>query len=185
MKSEAELLDGARQFDQHSLAEIYDRYSSGIFRYAWRLLGNADEAEECVSEVFSRFLSALAAGGGPREHLRAYLYRIAHNWVNDEFRRKPPPELPLEAELVGQPEANPALLAGQELERQQVRAALRLLTPDQRQVILLKYYEGFSNLETAASMDKPLGAVKALQHRALAAMRRMLLSKEEVNEPVR
>jgi RNA polymerase sigma-70 factor (ECF subfamily) len=185
VNSEADLLTGARQFDQQALAEIYDLYSSGIYRYACRLLGNEVEAEECVGEVFSRFLSVLAAGGGPRDHLKAYLYRIAHNWITDEFRRQPPPELPLEADLIGQTDTNPSRLAALELERQQVRAALRLLTPEQRQVILLKYYEGFSNLETAAAMDKPLGAVKSLQHRALDALRRMLLQKEDVNEPVR
>lgn len=174
MKSEAELLAGARQLDQQALAEIYDRYSAGIFRYASRLLSNQAEAEECVGEVFSRFLSALAAGGGPQDHVRAYLYRIAHNWITDEFRRQPPPELPLEAELIGQSENNPSRLVAEELERQQVRAALRLLTPDQRQVVLLKYYEGFSNQEAAEALEKPIGAVKSLQHRALGSLRRML-----------
>lgn len=181
MKSESELLAGARQLDQQTLADIYDQYSPGIYRYACRLLSNQTDAEECVSEVFNRFLGALAAGGGPQDHLRAYLYRIAHNWITDGFRRQPPPELPLEAELIGHAEDNPSRLVGDELERQQVRTALRLLTPDQRQVIMLKYYEGFSNQETADALDKPVGAVKSLQHRALAALKRILLENPSTN----
>jgi RNA polymerase sigma factor (sigma-70 family) len=72
-------------------------------------------------------------------------------------------------------------LAYAELEEQQrVRAALRLLTPEQRQVIVLRFLEEWSLKEVAEVMQKPVGAVKALQHRALAALRRIL--EEEPHE---
>jgi RNA polymerase sigma-70 factor (ECF subfamily) len=64
-------------------------------------------------------------------------------------------------------------------EQEEVRAALAHLTPDQRQVVLLKYLEGLENEEIAAALGKPLGAVKSLQHRALAALRRILVRAEE------
>ncbi len=69
MASEKQLLKRARKYDQQTLAEIYDRYSPGIFRYAVRLLKDGEQAENCVSETFSRFLSALQRGGGPKDHL--------------------------------------------------------------------------------------------------------------------
>ncbi len=72
-----------------ALAEIYDRYSPGLYAYAMRLLGDACLAEDCVSETFARFLKSLRAGQGPEAYLQAYLYRIAHNWITDHYRRQP------------------------------------------------------------------------------------------------
>src|SRR5512146_3289115 len=93
--NEIELLAGAQSFDLDSLAIIYDVYSPGLYGYAMRLLGDDCLAEDCVSETFSRFLKALRAGKGPQDHLQAYLYRIAHNWITDRYRREPPPPLEL------------------------------------------------------------------------------------------
>lgn len=170
---EFQLLERARQFDLDSLAAIYDRYSNGLYRYAVRLLGNADLAEECVAETFGRFLQALRNGGGPREHLQAYLYRVAHNWITDVFRRQPVQvELIENAGKEGESDADGAMQ--RELEKQRLRAALQALTPDQRQVILLRFYEGWENEQVAAAIEKPVGAVKALQHRAIASLRRWL-----------
>ena len=89
-KHQEELLRRARKFDQQALAEIYDSYSTGLFGYALRLLGDTNLAEECVAEAFTRFLNALHSGKGPKDHLKAYLYRIAHNWITDYYRRHPP-----------------------------------------------------------------------------------------------
>jgi RNA polymerase sigma-70 factor, ECF subfamily len=172
------LLEKARCFDLDALGEIYDLYSPGIYRYAMRLLGDECQAEECVSDTFSRFLQVLKNGGGPQDHLQAYLYRVAHNWITDLYRRSPPPPLPL-VEDVRCPQEGPDQAAVDRIEQEQVRSALRLLTSEQRQVILLKYLEGWRNEGIAESIGKPVGAVKALQHRALNALRRMLLSKEE------
>lgn len=175
MNSEKDLIDRARKFDQEGLAEIYDRYSPGLYRYAIRLLGNPIEAEECVSETFYRFLHALSNQGGPKDHLQAYLYRISHNWINDQFRRQPPPPLELEPEQYVNDDENPHSLVVEDIEKQRVRNALKLLTPDQRIVIMLKFFEGWSNKEIANTIEKPLTAVKSLQHRGLEALRRMFV----------
>jgi RNA polymerase sigma-70 factor (ECF subfamily) len=178
MDQERVWLQGARAFDRQSLAEIYDQFSPAIYRYAYRLLGSADLAEECVAETFSRFLHTLKRGMGPETHLKAYLYRVAHNWVTDSFRRQPLPELPLDPELHLNPEAEPSHAVVVSMERERVRSALKLLTPDQRQVIALKFLEEMSNEEVAKVVEKPVGAVKALQHRGIQALRRMLLAEE-------
>jgi len=179
-----QLIARARRFESHALAEIYDRYSPGIYRYAFRLLGDQEMARECMSETFQRFLTALQRGNGPNEYLQAYLYRIAHNWITDTFRRRQPPSVPLDPEMCCDPGDEPSQAAIEELERQQVRAALALLTPDQRQVIVLKYLEGWQNEDIARAMDKPVGAIKALQHRAIEALRRLLaLNEGEIYDP--
>lgn len=175
------LLSLAKQLDQQTLVDIFDTYSPGIYRYALRLLGEPDLAQECMSETFGRFLAALHHGKGPDEYLRAYLYRIAHNWITDTYRRQPPPTLPIDERLACDTSDEPPGIFTEELERQGVRAALALLTPEQRQVITLKYLEDWQNEEIARALNKPVGAVKSLQHRALAALRRILLREEETN----
>ncbi len=168
------LLDRARHFEEDALAEIFDRYNDGIYRYALRLLGDPDLARECMSETFSRFLHALRRGLGPSDYLQAYLYRIAHNWITDYYRSKTPPSLPLDPELRSDPAKDPSQVVADEMEIRQVRAALALLTPDQRQVITLKYLEEWDNEETARALNKSVGAVKSLQHRAIESLRRLL-----------
>ncbi len=175
----SDLLRRARQFDLQALGEVYDLYSPGLYRYAFRLLGAADQAEDCVAETFSRFLLALKAGQGPKDYLQAYLYRIAHNWITDQFRRQPPPSITWEEELGCTSESHPENETTRRMEQEQVRAALYYLTPDQRQVIILKFLEGWDNEAIAAVIDKPLGAVKSLQHRALEALRRMLAASQK------
>ena len=173
---EASLLKRARLFEAEALSEIYDRYSSELYRYAWRLLGKEDLAEECVAEAFSSFLNVIKQGGGPKRHLRAYLYRIVHNIAVDYYRRKPPPEISIEEVQLPDLEMEPSETIARLSEVANVRLALSELTFEQRQVILLKYIEGWSNTEVAKTMEKPVGAVKSLHHRAIRNLRRSLLS---------
>ena len=176
------LLELARRFDLSALGQIYDSYSTPLVRYATRLLGQSDLAEECVAETFSRFLKALHKGGGPRDSLQAYLYQVAHHWITDYYRRQPPPSFSLD-ESFASDVGDPALTAVDVLERERVRAALMQLTFEQREVVVLKYLEGWDNAEIAALLDKPVGAIKALQHRALDALRRQVLPvTEKTNE---
>ena len=180
--SESELLRRARQFDERALGEIYDRLSPALYRYAYRLLGEVSLAEEVVADAFHRYLLALRNGGGPTEHLSAYLYRVAHNLITDRFRRPPPLELALDESLVAA-DSDPGENVDSAQAQARARAALWLLTPEQRQVIVLKYFEGLSNEEAAAALDRPVSAVKSLQHRALASLQRLL--GEETRELLR
>lgn len=171
MSEEQELLQRAFQLNTAALAEIYDLYSPGLYRYALRLLGEADLAEDCVADTFARFLNSLQKGSGPRQHLQAYLYRIAHNWIVDLYRGHQP-TLELSESL--RCEQVPEEEAARHIRQQQVRSALRGLTPDQQLVIALKYLEGWCNEEIARALGKPVGAVKSIQHRALMSLQRQL-----------
>ncbi len=179
--SEHDLLTCALAGDLAALESVYDRYSPGLYRYAMRLLGDERLAEDCVSETFVRFLKALRAGAGPQDHLQAYLYRIAHNWITDSYRRQPPPPLALEETFPGGDQARPEVQVEIRLEQQEVRLALRVLTPDQRQVVVLRYMEGWENEQVAAALQKPVGTVRVLAHRAVQVLRRLLLLEERKN----
>jgi len=181
MLSEADLLKKARRFDSQAWADIYDQYSTRLYVYAYRFLGDSAQAEDIVAETFQRCLTAMRSGGGPENHLQAYLYRIAHNLITDTYRRQPPPPLLLDEDF-HESDMDTEREVQQDLNRQQVRAALVRLTDDQRQVITLKYLEGWDNADIAAALDKPIGAVKSLQVRALAALRRLLMPAAELEE---
>jgi RNA polymerase sigma-70 factor (ECF subfamily) len=172
-----ELLHRARQLDSAALAQIYDLLNPGIFRYAMRLLGDRDLAEECVSETFSRLLHALHRHQGPTEHLQSYLYRLAHNWIVDHYRKNPNLQRALTDDHTDQspgPEAD----VSRRLRDRKLRAAIMELTHAQQQVIVLKYLEAWENDDIALAIHKPVGAVKSLQHRALAALNKKLISKD-------
>lgn len=180
MTYEDELLRRASQLEEEALAEIYDRYSPGLYRYAARLLADRGLAEDCVAETFHRYLNAIQGGRGPQRYLKAYLYRIAHNWITDQYRR-PESNLPLEQEWIIIDEEDPSQVYLREQEYDQVRAALFKLTHQQLQVLVLKFLEDWSNDEIAKALEKPVGAVKALQHRGIRALGRYLKEQEQVN----
>ncbi len=174
-------LPQAYQLNEQALSDLYQMLSPRLYRYAYRLLGNAADAEDIVAETFHRLLLALRHGNGPRQHLSAYLYRIAHNLITDRYRRQPLPELPFDEALEAGDADRPEISAPLRIAQERARSALWQLTPDQRLVITLKYFEGLSNEEVAAALGKPIGAVKSLQHRGLEALRRILQT-EQIGE---
>jgi RNA polymerase sigma-70 factor (ECF subfamily) len=174
-QSERRWIEGAHKLDEAVLGEIYDALSPELYRYAYRLVGNVEQAEDLLSETFLRFLRAIQAGGGPQRHLRAYLYRTLHNLLMDRHRRREPVWVELKPAQISTGEGgNPATSLQQQLEEQEARSYLWHLTAEQRQVILLKFFQDLSNTEIAAVLEKTEGAVKALQHRGLASLRRLI-----------
>ena len=123
-----------------------------------------------MAETFERFLQAVHRGGGAREHLQAYLYRVAHNWITDYYRRQPPPSEELSQNLESISDLPQA--AVDHMENESLRKALMRLTPDQRQAITLKYMEGWPNKQISSALNKSVGAVKALQQRGLNALKK-------------
>jgi RNA polymerase sigma-70 factor (ECF subfamily) len=180
-ESDARRLKKAHSLDRNTLGGIYDEFQPLLYSYIYRRVGEVELAQDLTADVFRRFLQAMANGNGPNNHLRAWLYRVAHNLVIDHYRRAERHRgQPLQEQLASD-EAGPAALAEQQIQCQRVRSAMDRLTTDQQEVVALKFLDGLSNDEVAQITDKTVGAVKALQHRALAALRRHLLSQDEEN----
>lgn len=112
-------------------------------------------------------------GKSPRSNLSGWLYRVAHNLVVDVFRRTPQEELELVEWLEGD-EPDPAQTIEQRMQLDRVRLALRQLTAGQQQVIVLKFFQGMDSREVANIMGRSEGAIDALQHRGLRALRKAL-----------
>jgi RNA polymerase sigma-70 factor (ECF subfamily) len=157
-----------------SFGEIYERYHAGVYKYIFYRVGDQSLAEDLTMEVFVKAIEAIDTYNYRGVPFSAWLYRIASNLVIDYFRRQPVrPELTLEEKLVaagdGSSEKLETAFSHQELQR-----ALSELTDDQQQVIVLKFADGLSNYEVAQILGKTEGAVKSLQHRALASLGRTL-----------
>jgi len=180
VKTADALLQRARQWDEKALAQIYDTYAPAIHRYVYRRTGHTDTAEEITAETFHRFLVALKQGSGPTDYLSAWLYRVAHNLIVDFYRRQPAQEpATLDDVILADGDQGVAYLERQ-TRVEQARAALQQLTPLQQQIITLRFLEELSIEEVARAVERAEGAVKALQHRALASLHRLLEGEDEI-----
>jgi len=176
---ELDRLSRAAAFEAAALTAIYDEYHPAIYCYLSRRVGDREVARDLAADVFHRLLKAFHHAQGPESHLAAWLYRTAHNALVDHYRRQQHRQhLPLDEGLISDGD-EPASVVEQRLEAARVRAALQRLSPDQQQVVALKFFEGLSNEDTAHILGKPVGAVKSLQHRALAALQRHLSAQKE------
>jgi len=121
-------------------------------------------------------LEAVRTGQGWRSSFSGWLYRIAHNLVIDYYRRRGRVTLIDidEATPIRATEGDPVRSTESLLSREQLRAALFQLTEEQAQVITLRFMEERSIAEVADLMDKTEGAIKALQYRAVLALRRVM-----------
>lgn len=184
MRMETQTMAKSKALDRQALVEIYEQYSPKLFRYAYRLLGDQDTAEECVAETFSRFLNSLKGNPAGPESVQAYLYRVAHNWITDHYRRQPLTTTVLQEDMQDthhdRRNGNPAALVGERMEVERVRKALLHLPEEQRQVIVLRFLEEQTHGEVATTLGKTAEATRAIQYRALASLRRMLIATEEV-----
>ncbi len=173
-EDEARLVQRAKEGDPAAFTEIYDRYQPLIYRYVLYRVGDVATAEDLTSEVFVRLVEKIDRFTYQGRPLLAWLYTIARNLVTDHHRQLGrTPTLPLDERLVAGT-ADPEEAAERALTQQKLTAAIAHLTEDQRQVILLRFIEGMDNETVARILGKRVGAVKALQHRALAALRRTL-----------
>ncbi len=174
MTNEGPLLERAKTYDPEALAELYDRYAPKMYAYIYRRVGEATLAEDLTGELFLRVVRAISNDQAWRESFSAWLYRIAHNLVVDHYRSLPEePHHPVEPSMQGDSGDLAATLEGR-AERERLRAATRRLTPDQQEVLALRFGEGLTSRETGRILNKSTGAVEALQHRALASLRRIL-----------
>jgi RNA polymerase sigma-70 factor (ECF subfamily) len=175
-----QLLQRAQQFETRALVDIFDEHSPGLYRYALRRTGSPQVAEDCVSETFARFLQTLKRRKRTiKTSLRAYLYRTAHNWLIDQFRKEPnpPDELDETITVDHQPGTEQQV---ETLEQQRkLQEALTHLPPVQQQVIALRYLEEWNQAECAEALGKTVGAVKSLQYRAEENLKKLLKSQEQ------
>src|SRR5438477_2549461 len=170
-----ELVRRVRSNDPLAFDELYQRYSPRVFGYLFqRLNGNVEEAEDLTADVFTRVYEKIDAFQPQGAPLSAWVFRIAHNRLIDTIRRRP---RQTHVALDEAPEITSGPVFGgidQQVAMDQIKAGLSRLTPEQRQVIVLRFLEGKSLAETAAVVQRNEDAVKKLQARGLASLRRRI-----------
>lgn len=172
------LLEQMRRGNRAALATVYDTYSPAIYRYLYRRTNNQRLAEDLTGVVFLKVLEAIRKQQAWTDTFVGWLYRIAHNAVVDHYRsagRRQEEELAESLESQG---IAPDGAAERAVRALQIQNALNTLTDDQAQVIVLRFGEGLSHQEVAVILNKSEGAVKLLQHRAVHALRRLLVAEE-------
>lgn len=173
--NDSRLLERAREYDAQALAEIYDRYAESIYRYAYRYVGNAELAEDLTSEVFLKLLQVLGTSRAPRQQLQGWLYRVARNLAIDWFRQQAKGAiLSLNEELTPEDGDSPSTRLELQQLQHDLREAISQLTPDQQQVIVLRFGEGRKLRDIGRLMGKSEGSVKLLQFRAINRLRTLL-----------
>lgn len=173
-QTEAELLSRILELDDKALAEVHDLFYPRIFRYAFVRTGDTDIAADIASETFLRLLDAINKGRPPHTTLRGWLFGVAAHLVVDFYNRKKYSELD---------ETQPAnssthVDAETNLRRAEVQIAIETLTSEQQEVLALRFTSGFSIEETAVHMHRSVTAVKAVQFRAIDALRQRLAEVE-------
>jgi RNA polymerase sigma-70 factor, ECF subfamily len=148
--------------ERPAFRELFDRYKNPIYGFVRRRVANPSRAEELTQDVFMALIQN-RKGYEVRSSFRTYLYRIAMNRVASEFRKAK--DDPGAADLASGSDASVT---------HQVREALDKIEPEQRQIVMLREYQGLTYQEIAEVLKIPVGTVRSKLFRAKLALRELL-----------
>src|SRR5689334_23410486 len=169
------LVDRAQKGERAALEELYLIHFDRIYSYLHVSVGNRHDAEDLTTQTFMRMIESIGKFRWQSAPFSAWLFRIAHNLAMDHFRanRRWQPE-----EDVPEPEPDESTSAEagalEVIGRKSMLDLIEDLSPEQQQVLTLKFVFNFSNGEAATILGKTEGAIKSLQHRALVSMQKQL-----------
>ena len=169
------LVDRAQRGDRDALEELYLIHFDRIYSYLHVSVGNRHDAEDLTTQTFLRMLEAVGRFRWQSAPFSAWLFRIAHNLAMDHFRAtkrwQPEEEVP-----EPEPDESTSAEAGalESIGRRSMLELIEDLSPEQQQVLTLKFVFNFSNGEVATILGKSEGAIKSLQHRALVSLQKQL-----------
>src|SRR5213596_115869 len=169
------LVEQAQQGNRDALEELYLLHFDRIYSYLHMSVGNRHDAEDLTTQVFVKMLESVGTFRWRSAPFSAWLFRIAHNLAMDHFRAnkrwQPEEEVPEPDPGEGSAAEEEALEA---IGRQSMLELIEGLSNEQQQVLTLRFVFNFSKIGRASILDKTEGAIKSLQHRALASLQRQL-----------
>jgi RNA polymerase sigma-70 factor (ECF subfamily) len=169
-----ELVKRAQRGDQHAFGDLYVNHAPAIFRYLFAHLENSMDAEDLTGEVFLKAWQSLPKYIERGVPFLAFLFRIARNALVDHYRQNNRLEHKAPEDMDGykmESVPEPVETVGRRLEHQKILGVLSQLRPDYQSVLTLRFISELSPEETAQVMNRSVGAIRVLQHRALAALR--------------
>ncbi len=179
------LIERAIRGDANAFGELYSLHLDAIYRYIFFRTGEQQEAEDLTENVFLKAWQALPGYKDYGNPFSSWLYRIAHNVVVDHHRRIKPVLGNTDIDLLDGLQDTAADTLGLVLQAEQIDElgkAVIQLTPEQQQVIILRFIEGLSHAEISAIIGKNEGTCRMIQHRGLAALQILLNGKSWKNE---
>ena len=174
------LVELAQQGDREALEALYLLHFDRIYSYLHMSVGNRHDAEDLTTQTFLKMLEAIGRFRWQSAPFSAWLFRIAHNLAMDHFRatKRWQPE-----EEVPEPDADESTSAEagalESIGRKSMLELIEDLSPEQQQVLTLKFVFNFANAEAATILGKTEGAIKSLQHRALVSLQKQLEKREQ------
>jgi RNA polymerase sigma-70 factor, ECF subfamily len=175
-----ELVARAQKGNREALEELYLIHFDRIYSYLHVSVGNKHDAEDLTTQTFLKMLESINKFRWQAAPFSAWLFRIAHNLAMDHFRatRRWQPE-----EDVPEPDADESTSAEtgalESIGRKSMLELIDELSPEQQQVLTLKFVFNFANAEAATILGKTEGAIKSLQHRALVSLQKQLERREQ------
>jgi RNA polymerase sigma-70 factor (ECF subfamily) len=178
--SEQDLVERAQQ-DPLAFGALYERYVDRIYNYVYYRVGDHHDAEDLTARTFYRALAHIEQYVDRGAPFSAWLYRIAHNlvanWHRDRMRRRTIALDDADVTAAGYESLQEQAEANERAEA--LRRAIRRLSPERQQLLILKFAEGLSNEEIGQIMGRSEGAIKSLYHRTLLALQEELRRGEE------
>lgn len=173
--NDVQFVELAQAGDVRGFAQLHDCHWQAIYTFIFYRVNDTQTAEDLTSDVFVRMVTAIDRYREKRDTILPWLYTIARNMITDHYRKNAnQPTLVEVKESMAAEGSSPEQDVSLQLGTDCLKKALRHLTDEQQQVVIGKFIEGRSNREIASLTDRTEGAVKSLQHRALAALRRVI-----------
>ena len=171
--ADAALVRAAQGGDARAFGELYERYRQPLYRYCLARSDSPHEAEDLVSDVFLKAMESLARYRDQGLPFIAFLYRVARNAAIDRSRKEKGSSL---FEMTVEPRSAVDVEgdAARSLEMDAILGAMRKIKPEYREVILLRFVEGYSAADVAKLLDKAEKAIWNLQQRGLERLRHEL-----------
>jgi RNA polymerase sigma-70 factor (ECF subfamily) len=174
-KKELALIAAAQRGNSEAFTELYKDNVDHVYRYVYYRVHSELIAEDLTSDVFVQVLEGLATYRDMSVPFLSWIYRIAHGRVIDYFRKahfRENQENIDDMELGTEPDMDSSLIDNYTTEH--INAAIHDLNPEQREVIVLRFIEGYNLEKTAELLSKSVGAIKSLQFRAVQTMLKVL-----------
>lgn len=176
--ADEELISAVCERDQQAFEALFDRHGKVAWSLAFRLLGDRGAAEDLVQDAFLTMWTTAARYNSSQGSVRTWLLSIVHHRAVERLRQMDAGRRrqdALEQELAVSSDApDTAEVAAGNLEAGEVRTVLAAVPDDQRQVLQLAYYGGYSQTEIADMLSLPVGTVKSRMRLGLERVRREL-----------
>ena len=180
LDTDQELIRKAQRGNPQAFGELYECHAPVIFRYLFAHLDSRMDAEDLTGEVFLKAWQSLPKYDERGVPFLAFLFRIARNVLVDHYRQSNHLSSTAPEELENyKADGHTELIevVGSRMEHQRILGVLSRLRPDYRSVLTLRFISELSPEETAQVMERSVGAVRVLQHRALTALRQLITTR--------